>query len=160
MKTIFLVTLLATLSSSSYAQTPPSITPKMCEQQGRLFVEERNTHESEPHHGRSWYWKFTASHYTHPHCYVMYDRIVSDDPPDSPVHSALMEIGIADVQVQDGGAVAWISINCVSKPNGRYECTKPNSTECRVNGKTCESMAEFNSLLGKFIPAFRNVNAK
>ena len=139
------------------AQTSASqITPKLCEQRARAYVAEKNTHESEPIHGRSSYWNLAASHYDANAgiCYVMYERFLSQDPPESKVHSFLENIRIGDVQATDS-ILARFSDNCVSTPGGPTECVKPGLFECAVNGQTCESKAEFIELVHKWIPTFK-----
>src|SRR5882762_7008332 len=95
------VSLLPTLLS---AQTSvPSMTPKLCDQQARAYVAEKNTHESEPIHGRSSDWSVAASYYDSntKTCYVMYEGSFSHDPPDSRVHSFWEFIRIDDVRARD-----------------------------------------------------------
>jgi hypothetical protein len=139
------------------AQTAgPPMTSKLCDQQARAYVAEKNTHESEPIRGRSLYWSVAASHYdSHTNtCYVMYERFVSEDPPDSRVHSFFESIRIADVRATDS-TIAQFADSCIATRDGRAECTKPRSFECQVNGQICESKLEFIELVHKWIPAFK-----
>ena len=139
------------------AQTSvPSMTPKLCDQQARAYVAEKNTHESEPIHGRSLYWSVAASYYDSntKTCYVMYERSVSQDPPESRVHSFWEDIRIDDVRAADS-TLARFHDSCVSTSDGRTECTTPSPCECQVNGQTCENKLAFIELVHKWIPAFK-----
>jgi hypothetical protein len=129
------------------AQTPSQpVTDKVCDQQGKTYVTEKNKDESVPEPGQSFYWSFVAAHYdSHTNlCYVMYDRFVRG------LGTVLEQIKVDDI---DGNHIAGYSGVWTSNRNGRPVYSKPS--ECEVNGTGCESMAEFDGLLRKLIPTFR-----
>jgi hypothetical protein len=128
------------------------MTPKLCDEQARAYVTEKNTHEFE----RA-YWSFAASNYDSrvKICYVMYERFFSEDPPESRVHSVLESIRIDDVRVANSN-IAYFNDSCVSTKDGDADCTKPaGAFECQVNGQTCENKLTFIQLVHKWIPAFK-----
>ena len=145
------------ISTAVGAQTSnPPITPKLCEQQARVYVAEKNTHEPEPNHGRSSYWSFAASHYDSSGgiCYVMYARYISEDPPDSRVYLFWESIRIDDVR-ETYSTLARFGDSCVLTADGHTECINPGRDECQVNGQTCETKAEFIELVHKWLPTFK-----
>jgi hypothetical protein len=76
--TILFLVLLSPIAAS--AQTPAqSMTDKVCDRRGQIYVTDKNKDEPAPGFGRSFYWSFLAAHYdSHTNsCYVMYKRLVS-----------------------------------------------------------------------------------
>jgi len=144
------ILLLALLSPiTAWAQTPaPTMTDKVCDQRGKIYVTDKNKDEPVPEHGRSFYWSFVAAHYDRRtnSCYVMYDRFVSVSGT-----VALEQIKIDDIE---GNRVAGYGGLQTSNRTSR-----PKPSECEVNGTNCESKSEFDELLGTFIPAFRKTNS-
>jgi hypothetical protein len=141
--TILLLALLSAITVR--AQTPAqTMTGKLCDQRGKIYVTDKNKDESVPEPGRSFYWNFVAAHYDSRtnSCYVMYDRFVS----------ALGTITLEQRRIDDieGNRVAGYS--GISYSN-RFSRPKPN--ECVVNGTNCESRSEFDELLEAFFPAFK-----
>ena len=79
----------------------------------------------------------------------MYDRFVSIPG------TVLEQLKIDDIE---GNRVAGYSGLWTSSRNGRPAYSKPS--ECDVNGTSCESMSEFDELLGKFIPASKRTTPR
>jgi hypothetical protein len=145
MKLTFL--LIALLSPMARAQAlPHSMTEKLCDQQGKVYVTEKNKEEPGPEASRSFYWSFVEAHYDAQRntCYVRYNRFVKGSG------TTLQQIKIDDLE---GNHVAGYSATWTSDRNGYPTYTRPS--ECNVNGTSCESKAEFESLLGDFVPSFR-----
>jgi hypothetical protein len=142
------ILLLALLSPTmARAQNPSQpMTEKLCDQQGKLYVTEKNKEESAPEPGRSFYWSFVAAHYdSHTNtCYVRYNRFVRA------LGTKLEQIKIDDIE---GNHIAGYSATWTSDRSGYRTYTRPS--ECRVNGMSCESKAEFETLLGKLVPSLR-----
>jgi hypothetical protein len=140
------------LPIAARAQTPAqTMTDKLCDQRGKIYVTDKNKDESVPEPGRrGFYWSFVATHYD-PRtnsCYVMYDRFVSG------LGVVLQQLKIDDIE---GNQVAGYSGTWASNGTGRI-FYKPS--ECEVNGTSCESRSEFDELLGKFIPAFKKTTPR
>lgn len=128
------------------AQTSQPMTEKLCDQQGKIYVTEKNKDESVPQPGQSFNWSFLAAHYDSRtnSCYVMYDRFVSR------LGRVLEQLKINNIE---GNRIAGYSGTWTSSRNGRRVYSRPS--ECEVNGTSCESRSEFDELLGKFIPPFK-----
>jgi hypothetical protein len=143
--TILLLALLFPIIARPQTPTQP-MTDKVCDQQGKIYVTKKDKDEAVPDTGRSFYWSFVAAHYdSHTNvCYVMYDRFVRG------LAAFLEQIKIDDIE---GNHIAGYSGVWTSNRNGRPAYSKPS--ECEVNGTSCESMSEFDDLLGKLIPSFR-----
>lgn len=139
------ILLLALLSPiTARGQNPvQTMTDKLCDQQGKIYVTEKNKEESAPEPGRSFYWSFVAVQYDSRtnSCYVMYNRFVSG------LGTVLEQVRIDDIE---GNRIAGYSGTWHSNLNGRPAYSKPS--ECEVNGTSCESKSEFDELVGKFIP--------
>jgi hypothetical protein len=120
-------------------------TDKVCDQQGKTYVAEKNKDESVPAPGQSFYWSFVATHRDSQTnvCYVMYRRSARG------LGTVLEQIRIDDTE---GNRVAAYSGIWASGPDGHPNYSRP--TNCEVNGTSCLSISEFEDLLGKFIPAF------
>ena len=148
--TILLLVLLSPITGR--AQTPAqTMTDKLCDQRGKIYVTDKNKDESVAAPGRSFYWSFLAAHYDSRtnSCYVMYDRLVSG------LGTVLEQLKIDDIE---GNRIAGYSSLWNSNRNGRSAYAKPS--ECEVNGTSCESRSEFDELLGKFIPAFKKTTPR
>lgn len=141
--TILLLALL--LPTTARAQTAQPMTEKLCAEQGKDYVTEKNRDEPAPESGRSFYWTFVTAHYDlkEDSCYVMYDRFVQG------FGRNLQQIRIDD---SAGNHIAVYSATWVSTLDGRHY-SKPS--ECEVDGTSCDSMREFEDLIRKFIPPFR-----
>jgi hypothetical protein len=145
--TILYLTLLFPMIAGAQAL---SMTESACDQQGKVFVTERNKHESSyidgyiPDPSRSFYWSFIAAHYDSHRkaCYVIYDRFVRG------LDRVLTQIRVDDTE---GNNVAEYSGTRASNPRGPVY-SKPSA--CKVNRTSCESISEFIDLLGKLLPAF------
>lgn len=122
------------------------MTDKLCDKQGRIYVTEKNKDESVPEPGRKFYWSFLTAHYDSSTntCYVMYGRFVQV------LGMVFEQLKIDDIEGNHG---AGYSGTWASNTNGHPVYSRP--TDCEVNGTSCESMSQFEDLLGKFIPAFR-----
>jgi hypothetical protein len=143
--TILLLALLSPIIARAQTPTQP-MTDKLCDQQGEIYVTEKNKDESVPDPGQSFYWSFVAARYD-PHanvCYVMYHRSVRG------LGTVLEQIKVDDIE---GNHIAGYSGVWAPSPDGRRIYTKPS--ECQVNSTSCESMPEFNDPLEKFMPAFK-----
>jgi hypothetical protein len=134
---------------ADYRPTPE----KLCEQRGKFYVTEKNMElrkrtreEFAPESGRSFDWSFIAAHYdSHTNtCYVMYNRLVRV------LGTTLEQIKIDDIE--GSNHIAGYSATWASDHSGYPTYTRPR--ECIVNGISCESKAEFESLLGKLVPSF------
>jgi hypothetical protein len=93
------------------SQAAQPMTGKVCDQQGRTYVTEKNKDESiDP--GQSFYWSFVAAHYdSHTNtCYVMYDRFVRG------LGRVLEQMKIDDIE---GNNIAEYSGLWTSNRNGR-----------------------------------------
>jgi len=148
--TILLLALL--LPITARAQTPAqTMTDKLCDQRGKIYVTDKNKDESVPEPGRSFYWSFVAAYYDSRtnSCYVMYDRFVFG------LGMVLEQLKIDDIE---GNHIAGYSGVWTSNRNGRPVYSKPS--ECEVNGTGCESKSEFDELLGKFVPAFKKTTPR
>lgn len=143
--TFLLVALLFPIMARAQA-LPHSMTEKLCGQQGKVYVTEKNKEEPRPEAGRSFYWSFVEAHYDSQRntCYVRYNRFVKG------FGTTLQQIRIDDLE---GNHAAGYSATWTSDRNGYPTYTRPS--ECNVNGTSCESKAEFESLLGDFMPSFR-----
>lgn len=142
--TILLLALLLPIAAS--AQIPAhTMTDKLCDQRGRIYVTEINKDESVPEPGRSFYWNLEVAHYDSgtDSCYVRYDRFVSG------LGVTLEQIRVDDI---DGNRIAGYSGTWTSNGGGRI-FHKPS--ECEVKGSVCKSRSEFDEFLGWFIPAFK-----
>jgi len=143
-----MVLLLASLSPFiARAQTPSRpMTGNLCDQQGRTYVAEKNKEESVPEPGRSFCWSFVAAHYdSHTNtCYIKYNRFAKG------LGTTLEQIKVDDIE---GNHVAAYSATWTSDRNGHPTYTKPS--ECDVNGTSCGSKAEFETLLGNLVPSFK-----
>jgi len=141
------IVLLALLSPViAMAQTSQPMTEKLCEQQGKSYIEEKNKEESVPEPGRSFYWSFVAAHYeAHTNtCYIKYNRFAKG------LGTTLEQIKVDD---SEGNHIAAFSATWTSARNGYPTYTKPS--ECDVNGTSCGSKEEFETLLGYLVPSFR-----
>ena len=109
----------------SQGANPTTMTDKLCDQRGKIYVMDKNKDESVPEPGRSFYWSFVAAHYDSRtnSCYVMYDRFVSG------LGTVLEQLKIDD---SEGNRVAGFSSIWTSNRNGRPAYSKPS--ECEVNG--------------------------
>ena len=148
--TILLLALLSPITVM--AQTPAqTMTDKLCDQRGKIYVTDKNKDESAPAPGRSFYWSFLAAHYDSRtnSCYVKYGRLVFG------LGTFLEQLKIDD---SEGNRVAGYSSIWTSNRNGRPAYSRPS--ECEVNGTSCESKSEFDELLGKFIPAFKKTTPR
>jgi hypothetical protein len=148
--TILLLALLSPITVT--AQTPAqTMTDKLCDQRGKIYVTEKNKDESVPEPGRSFYWSFVAAHYDSRtnSCYVMYDRLVFG------LGTVLEQLRIDNIE---SNRVAGYSSVWIPNRNGRPAYSKP--VECEVNGTSCESKSEFDELLGKFIPSFKETTPR
>jgi hypothetical protein len=143
--TILLLALISPIIGRAQTPTQP-VTDKFCEQEGTNYVTDKNKDEFVPEPGQSFYWSFLAAHFDSRTntCYVMYDRFPRG------LGKVLEQIKIDDIE---GHRVAGYSGTWNLKGNGHPAYSKPS--ECVVSGTSCESMAEFEDLLGKLIPAFR-----
>lgn len=123
------------------------MTDKLCDQQGKSYVTDKNKDESVPEPGRSFYWSFVAAHYDSRtnSCYVMYSRLVQG------LGAILEQLKIDDIE---GNQVARYS-GIWKNRKGRPAYSKSKPSECEVNRTSCKSMSEFDELLRQFIPAFR-----
>jgi hypothetical protein len=148
--TILLLVLLSAIAAR--AQTPAqTMTDKVCDQRGKIYVTDKNKDEPVPEPGRSFYWGFLAAHYDSraSSCFVMYDRFVSEPG------IVLEQLRIDDIE---GNRVAgYSSITTFNRAGVPVYYIKPS--ECKVNGTSCESKSEFDELLGTFIPAFKKAKS-
>jgi hypothetical protein len=147
--TILLIALLSSITAR--AQKPvQTMTDKVCDQRGKIYVTDKNKDESIPEPARSVYWNFVAAHYDSRtnSCYVMYDRFVSG------LGMMLQQLKIDDIE---GNRVAEYSGTWTSNGTG-HKYSKPS--ECVVNGTSCESRSEFDDLLEAFIPAFKKTTPR
>lgn len=155
-RSILLLALLVPIMARGQTEQP--MTEKLCGQQGKIYVTEKNKEEPAPEAGRSFYWTFLAGYYD-PRtnsCYVMYDRFVKALGPTgltspSNVTRFLEQLRIDDIE---GSRIAAYSGIWTSNRNGRPAFSKPS--ECEINRTSCQSISEFDELLGKFIPIFKN----
>jgi hypothetical protein len=141
---LFLALLSATIAR---AQTPTQpMTDKVCDRQGKSYVTEKNKDEPAPEPSRSFYWDFLAAHYDSQTdtCYVRYNRFVRG------LGTRLEQIRVDDIE---GNYIAAYSATWASDSTGYPTYTKPS--ECKVDGASCESKAEFENLLGKVVPSLR-----
>jgi hypothetical protein len=143
--TLLLIVLLSPIMARAQA-LPHTMTEKLCDEQGKVYVTEKNKEEPKPQAGRSFYWSFVEAHYDAQRntCYVRYNRFVKG------LGTTLQQINIDDLE---GNHVAGYSATWRSDPNGHPNYTRPS--ECNVNGTSCESKSEFENLLGDFVPPFR-----
>ena len=142
-----ILSLVLLLSIMARGQSPSQpMTEKLCDQQGTIYVTEKNKEESAPEPGRSFYWNFVAAHYdSHTNtCYVRYNRFFKG------LGTTLEQIKIDDIE---GNHIAGYSATWTSDRNGYPTYARPS--ECKVNGTSCESKAEFETLLGKLVPSLR-----
>ena len=142
--TILLLVLVSPIIAK--AQAPQPMTQKRCEQQGKIYVAEKNKEEPAPEPSRSFSWSFAASDYDSQAktCYVMYNRHFHG------FGTTLEQIKVDDIE---GNHVAGFSAIWTSDLSGNPTYAKPS--ECNVNGANCESRAEFDALLGHLVPSFR-----
>lgn len=143
--TILLLALLSPMTATAHTPSQP-MTEKLCDRQGTIYVTEKNKEESAPEPGRSFYWSFVEAHYDSQRntCYVRYNRFVQG------LGTTLQQIKIDDLE---GNHIAGYSATWTSDRNGHPAYTRPS--ECNVNGTSCQSRAEFESLLGNLVPSFR-----
>jgi hypothetical protein len=143
--TILLLALLSPIMARAQTAQQP-MTEKLCDQQGKIYVTEKNKEESAPEPSRSVFWSFVAAHYdSHTNtCYVRYNRFVQG------LGTTLEQIKIDDIE---GNHIAGYSATWTSDRDGYPTYTWPS--ECKVTGTSCESKAEFETLLGKLVPSFR-----
>ena len=92
----------------SQGANPTTMTDKLCDQRGKIYVMDKNKDESVPEPGRSFYWSFVAAHYDSRtnSCYVMYDRFVSG------LGTVLEQLKIDD---SEGNRVAGVSVRSTER---------------------------------------------
>ncbi len=143
--TTLLLALVSPIMASAQITSQP-MTEGLCTQQGKIYVTEKNKQESAPEFGGSFGWSFVAAHFdSHANiCYVRYNRLVRG------LGATLEQIKIDDIE---GNHIAGYSAIWASDRDGNPTYARPS--ECKVNGTSCESKAEFETLLGKLVPSLR-----